>query len=452
MARLSHLPIPPLLWLVLILFGLPAGAATFTVTNFNDSGLGSLRQAILDANAAADDDIIVFQGGLSGTITLTSGELVISSNLTINGPSANVLAVSGDRLTLRILSIAPGATVTIDGLTLKDGFAGYPVGNNGGGIKNQGNLTVANSILSGNSSGSYGGAISNSGTLKITSSTLISNSSSAQRGGVGGAIYNEGTLTITDSTLSNNVASFGGGAIVNSETGTLTVSHSTLSGNSSFPGGGIDNRGTLTVVNSSLSGNSGGGIFNSNIGTLAVTNSTLSGNFGVPVEDSGVGISNRGTLTLGNSLVTGNNAPTRIEIDNNFGGVFISQGHNLFGENGISGVEGGTLTPTDIVPTVGISAILAPLGDYGGPTQTHLLVPDSPAINAGDNALIPNGVSTDQRGFPRIQNGTVDIGAVEVVGSATDIPTLSQWALLLGGLLLGGIAWWTLGRTHSLRG
>jgi hydrogenase maturation factor HypE len=79
------------------------------------------------------------------------------------------------------------------------------------------------------------------------------------------------------------------------------------------------------------------------------------------------------------------------------------------------------------------------LGNYGGPTQTHLLVPGSPAINAGDNALIPDGVTTDQRGFPRIQDGTVDIGAVEV-SAATDIPTLSQWALLLGGGFLVGMA------------
>ncbi len=126
------------------------------------------------------------------------------------------------------------------------------------------------------------------------------------------------------------------------------------------------------------------------------------------------------------------------------GDIFISQGHNLFSENGASGVEGATLAASDIVPTVGISAILSPLGDYGGPTQTHLLVPDSPAINAVDNALIPAGVTADQRGFPRIQASRVDIGAVEGGEVATtDIPTLSPWALLLLGLLLVGTVWRT---------
>ena len=90
--------------------------------------------------------------------------------------------------------------------------------------------------------------------------------------------------------------------------------------------------------------------------------------------------------------------------------------------------------------TVGIGSILAPLATNGRPTQTHLLVPGSPAINAGENILIPPGVTSDQRGFPRVQNGKVDIGAVEV-GGATDVPTIDEWGLLLTGMLVLAVAW-----------
>lgn len=412
------------LGLALALCSLSAGAATFTVTNLNDSGPGSLRQAILDANATAVDDTIVFQSGLSGTITLTSGQLTINSNIAIYGPGANILAISGNHAS-PVFSIQPitfdqcsGPTVSIDSLAIKDGNNAYP----GGGIINGGStLTVSNSKISGNRSeregccGEGGGIGSYSimckfgnsiGKLNVINSTVSGNSAADisppfSGGGPGGGVaigYNS-TATIINSTLSGNSATGGGGGIIS--WGTLTISNSTISGNSSLYGGG-------GIINSQGS-----------------------------------------TLMLGNSVVAGNTAPTGKEIYNFTTpgpgvppGIFISQGHNIFGENGISGIEGATLEANDIVPTVGIDAILAPLGDNGGPTQTHLLVPGSPAINAGDNALIPAGITTDQRGFPRIQAGTVDIGAVEVGEVATsDIPTLSQLTLLLAGGLLVGMAW-----------
>ena len=93
-------------------------------------------------------------------------------------------------------------------------------------------------------------------------------------------------------------------------------------------------------------------------------------------------------------------------------GTFASQGNNLIGKtDGSSGWVGSDLTGTIAQP---LNPLLAPLGNYGGPTQTMALLPGSPAIDAGNNALIPAGVTTDQRGFARIVNGTVDIGAFEV--------------------------------------
>ena len=108
--------------------------------------------------------------------------------------------------------------------------------------------------------------------------------------------------------------------------------------------------------------------------------------------------------------MAGNTATTGPDVY----GAFTSQGNNLIGEtDGSSGWVGSDLTGTIAAP---LDALLAPLGNYGGPTQTMALLPGSPAIDAGNNALIPAGVTTDQRGLSRIVNGTVDIGAFESSG------------------------------------
>jgi len=450
-----HFPHPLtsfLLGLVLTLYSLSAGAATFTVANLNDSGPGSLRQAILDANATAGDDTVAFQNGLSGTIILTSGQIEIDSNININGPGADVLAVSGNKA-WRIFTINPGASVTMDGLTLKDGAT--IDGGGGGGIYNEGGaLTVSNSTLSGNSASLGGGGVHNFGGTVIVSNCTIHNNSegSAQSGfGGGGIANNGGTLTVSNSTLKSNSSSVYGGGIINVNDGTLTVINSTLADNStqssSSAGGGIANvnRGKATVINSTLASNvatQSGGIGNDSSSTLTVINSTVAGN-SAQTEGGGIG---RGVFgytppSLSNTLVANNTAPTGAQCSE----PVLDNGHNL--DSGTTcgfNANKGSLNNTD--------PLLGPLADNGGPTLTMALLPGSPAINAGGNAFIPDGVTTDQRGFPRIQDGMVDIGAVEV-SAAMDIPTLSQWALLLAGGLLMGMAWLAqVRRTSPLRG
>ncbi|MCB1921641.1 MAG: DUF642 domain-containing protein, partial [Candidatus Competibacteraceae bacterium] len=450
--------IPIILFIFINIFSFPAHADTFTVTTLNDSGPGSLRQAVLDANASVvATHTIEFQPGLAGTITLVNGEIAITGRITINGPGQNVLAISGNKTSPVFNVSSLGATIR--GLMIKEGHA-Y----SGGGISNTGYLTLGNLTLSDNES-TYGGGIYNTGSLALsdimlsdnkavsgggiynsgllstaTRLALIGNQAGGASGSVGGGILHSGShpLLISDSTFTSNQASNAGGGVY-SETGALTVTHSTFNGNWANHGGGIStssgtttitystfsgneaseqggaiyDQSTLTVTNSTLSGNAsgqGGGI--NHYGTANITNSTVTDNMAI---NSGGGIqASNGTLNLRNSLVAGNTALTGQNL-NTWGG--LAGGSNLFGENGVSGVEGATPSPSAIIAGP-LSSVIGPLADNGGPTQTHALVAGSSAINAGDNSLIPAGVTTDQRGdgFPRIVGGTVDIGAVEGTG------------------------------------
>jgi hypothetical protein len=299
-------------------------------------------------------------------------------------------------------------TLTVSSCTLAGNSASDPVTdiNSGGGIFNDGTLTVSNCTLAGNSGGEggFGGGIDNHGTLTVTGSTLSGNS------GIG--IANEGTLTVTGSTLSGN------SGIGIDTGGTLTVSDSTLSGNSR---GGIFNGGTLTVSNSTITGNTAsgagtaGGItnsaFNANA-TAILLNCTIANNTGGQLFAGHTGIgTGRATIQLRNTIISGDGSRPNVFADSS--GTFTSQGHNLSSDDGSGFLTG----PGDLINT---DPLLGPLQNNGGPTQTMALLLGSPAIDAGDNTGASN---TDQRGFPRIVGGTIDIGTFEVqpAGQATHL-------------------------------
>ena len=225
-----------------------------TVSSLADSGTGSLRAAILVADAGRASDKFTIDIAVTGMINLESPLPDLSNSIAIQGPGADSLAVQPDVSSVfrfsPIFTVAVGRTASLSGLTIANGHDG--------GIENDGTLTVSNSTVSNNSAGegSFGGGIVNNG----------------------------GMLTIRDSSVTGNSATFGGGGIDNENAGTLTISGSTLSGNSAPHGGGIDNEnaGTLTISDSSLTGNSatldGGGILNDQSGTLTISTSTFSGN------------------------------------------------------------------------------------------------------------------------------------------------------------------------------
>src|SRR5262249_51526206 len=147
--------------------------------------------------------------------------------------------------------------------------------------------------------------------------------------------------------------------------------------------------GTLALVNSTLSGNTasfGGGGAYSYGGPLALTSCTVSGN-STQYGCGGVANCYNATVTLGNTIVPGNTFSSPIFGAPDVSGPFTSQGYNLVGvTTGSPGWISSALTGTSAQP---LNPVLAPLGSYGGPMQTMALLPGSPAIDAGSNALLP---------------------------------------------------------------
>jgi len=249
-------------------------------------------------------------------------------------------------------------------------------------------------------------------------------------GGVlrGAGIHNQGTLSVNDSTICGNYADWIGGGLYN-PAGTVTITNSTISDNHTgvYSGGGIYNNtnGSLEVVNSTVSGNSagalGGGIFTHSNTTLTAVNSTIVGNTAATNDPAqwggGIATFSGGSTTLHNTIVAGNLHASGNEDDIGVleGTVDLDSSHNLVGDEHSSGgldPAKGNLVVQD--------PLLAPLGDYGGPTQTHALLPGSPAIDAGsDDRATEAGLTQDQRGLQRFLDGngdgtaTVDIGAFE---------------------------------------
>ncbi len=216
-----------------------AEAGTDTVTNCSGSVSvpGSLPYEV--ANAGSGDTIVFALSPPCPTITLAS-QIVISEDLTITGPGASAVTVSGGG-SVPIFGIPSGVTVAISGLTMDDAYddTGF-----GGGIYNDGNLTVTDSTVSGaDDTPGYGGAIMNdaSGVLMVTGSTLSGNTA----GGYGGGIMNDGTLTVSNSTLADNTATGVGGGIDNQ--GTATVTDTTMTGNEAEFGGNINTIGSLKM-------------------------------------------------------------------------------------------------------------------------------------------------------------------------------------------------------------
>jgi hypothetical protein len=438
-------------------------ATILTVTTTDDRNDGnltdglSLREAILIANNSPDTEYeILLTGGLTYTLTANgidedggkTGDLdiVARSNIltikTSNGEKATIDA-SGLLNSDRVFHVLEGGKSNLENLIITGGGA---TGTNrfeidgGGGIRadETASVEVSNSIITGNTASGFSG---------------------------GGGIYNRGFFNLQNSTVSENIADGrelgdNGGGILNSDFGTLIVVNTNISNNQALDGGaGIFNFETATLINVTINGNDGGGL-ESNDGSVALINTTVSGNQ-TETDAAGIELSG-GSLNLLNSTVTENktierssitqaagifNFDSTIELKNSIvagntvgnrpsdlatfqdEALFLGNNNNIVGEFGEA--RGTIGTGSDIIA---IDPLVSPLQDNGGFTLTHIPLDGSPAIDAGNNSLIPvdgedldgdgnttEQISLDQRDFARISNGTVDIGSVEF--GSTQVPT-----------------------------
>jgi hypothetical protein len=383
------------------------------IFNYLSSAI-DVRASTLSANRA---------GGAGGGID-NAGTLNVSQGTDID----NNAAASGGGL-----ANEAGAQATVGGSHLDLNAAGGA----GGGVDNFGTLNVSASTLSANKAGTGGGglAVERGAAATVTGSTLAGNSApdgggaftsatltftaclvSNNSAGAGAGLLNTGYgfLTVSNSTLSGNHSASEGGALLNENSATLTAT--TIAGNSArSAGGGCSNNATsfgLNLVNCTLANNTavtgGGALHNYRASILHVANSTIAGNTTTNPGTTGGGIDNFGVLTLFDTIVAMNTAPG---TGPNVAGAITSLGHNLVDKPG----GGSGFVASDVL---GRNPLLAPLGSYGGPTQTMALLPGSPAIDAGDNANAP---AIDQRGFARIVHGVIDIGAFESRGFALTV-------------------------------
>jgi hypothetical protein len=401
------------------------------VSNFYDNRT-SLREALAVAGSPGfpGPDTITFDPTVfatARTITLAPslGTLTIATDVTIDAPAVGVTIARNDVAgvaAFRPISVAAGATVTLDGLTVRGGR----VADDGGGLLNLGNLTIRAGSFRNNSAGGDGGAIANRGTLFVATSSFLANAA----GGDGGSVANApgASATIQQSSLSGNAATGLGGGLWNA--GTASVGASLLDSNSAASGGGAYNAAgsTLGLVNSTLHGNratgQGGGL--ANFGTASVTLSTIARNRAT--QGGGVLGDPAGDVRLSNSLIALNTASPGRDVSGG-SGAFTSLGHNLVGVAGANERFG---ISTDLfgTPAAPIDPLLSPLGAYGGPTQTVALLPGSPAIDAADPAYAG---SIDQRGVVRNVGSAPDIGAFESRGFSLAIVSGSDQSALVGG-------------------
>lgn len=447
-------------------------SSAITVTNANDSGAGSLRQAIADLCSGGT---INFAAPLAGQTIVLASTLVIDKDLTIDGSALSPqIHISGNN-SVSVFEVPPGISVTLNGLAIENGN-----GAGGGGISNGGTLQVMNSILSGNTStGNGGGGIANFGSLSLSYTTLSMNNATNDGGGIynqggnvtltrtrfasnharyggglntregtvtiveglfsentadfGAGIYNFGTITISDSIFYRNAASGDAGAIYHSYFGTGTVTGSLFLENSATDRGGgiLNSEGVFNVTNNTFAGNTanlGAGIHNdgrtSGAATLNLASSTLSGNSAVTY---GGGVYNTGELNFTNTILANSVSGDDCYNSNGYTGTVNTNSNNLIETNGSTGHACGS-------PAVTGDPMLGALAENGGFTMTMALLPGSPAIDAGSALSCP---ATDQRGVSRPQGNACDIGAYE----AEVAPAPTAFFLSLGSnQTVGGIA------------
>jgi fibronectin-binding autotransporter adhesin len=461
--------------------GAGSSSVSFTLTNTEFPGLEvnttqdvvnsidgttSLREAIDYSLTLAAPSTITFSPAVFGstpqTIVLALGELSLSNpaTITIVGPGAGLLTVSGN-LASRVFEVTGSAALS--GLTITQGGGGQGAANSGAGLRNDhGTLSLIDCTITGNgmaddvpSFGTYagGGLYANGGTTSLTDCTVSGNTATN-----GGGLYANGSATsLTNCTVSGNTAQNGGGLYI--QHGTIAITGSNISSNTGvtfgagiklsnvvagtltdctisnnnipggFGGGVCGVYSTLTLTDCTISGNSaaaGGGVENV-YGNATLTNCTISGNTAVTgtagASGRGGGLQATGHFrtTLINCTISGNSASTGGGVDF-YSGTLATLINTIVAGQKSGGDIAGTLQPDSTNNLIGGNPLLAPLGDYGGPTQTMPPLAGSNAIGGGTTGT---GVPlTDQRGFAR--GASIDIGAFQTQGTTLEVNVTSD--------------------------
>ncbi len=342
----------------------------FTVISTGDGALGSgtsgtLPYVVAQANAntsTGGSEIEFDHSDFSSPQTITLGATLPLSETagpeSIDGPGAGLLTISGGGA-VTDLDVAAGVAATISGLTITGGMS------SGGAVSD-------GTIVGG------GGGLDNSGTVTLTGCTISGNTSSS-----GGGMCNAGTATLDGCTFAGN-SGYNGGGVYNSQNATLTLTDCTVSGNTASNGGGVYTNGTATLTACTISGN------------------TTNGGGGAGLCDDP-----SKSTTLTDTIIVGNTLSDDVSPSDVTGTAIGT--YNLIGGGGVAGIVGGS--DGNIFVNGPTFVGLAPLGDYGGPTQTIALLPGSPALGAGTAVA---GVTSDQRGEPL--DSTPDIGAFQSQG------------------------------------
>jgi len=407
--------------------------AIMLVTSLNDSGAGSLRQAIADSLSGGT---IQFDSALAGkTITLVS-QLDVNKNLTIDGTGLNPpVIISGNHL-VRIMSIGSSCTVSLQSLVMKDGtMSGTSYTMFGGAIytNNYTNLTAANVAFNGNSAYKAGAIyIAPYAVVNISNSEFTGNKSDQEAGAI--FVQSIGILNLKNSTISDTTSATGA-IYFTGATNTSTVDGNLFANNSALSGGAISGdlgNARLEIRNNLFSGNQATGPYNTG-GALALTAHTIPT---LVILENNTFYNNTATALGGGAYLEA--AADYYLINNTFSNNMAVTGGNLYLAAGASVpkmynnilansagggdcyafynsfVSGSNNIIEDGSPNCGATLTadpkLGPLANNGGPTQTMALLADSPAIDAGNDGSC---TTTDQRGVTRPQGSHCDIGAYE---------------------------------------
>ncbi|MFZ3004444.1 MAG: DUF4347 domain-containing protein, partial [Undibacterium umbellatum] len=409
--------------------------ATVTVTNLNDSGAGSLRDAVLNATGNNAGDTIVFDPALfasgAGTITLTSGALEVGGTsdadaFSIIGPGSNLLTISGNNSSqiFRADNYAAANTsaLNISGMTLSNASnttaTGYALSRGGGAIivASTGAVVIDHVVIKNSSSSGYGGGLSSYG--NYNSSITVSNSSfqSNTTTGAGGGIHlATKSVTLLNNTFEGNTAVTNGGGVALGiiGAGNFTVTNNTFSNNTSGASNVVAGKGGGLQI-SSFSGSTGSIINNTIVSNHFIGKSTLNTDL-VSADGGGLHVEGSpGVITLSNNLIA-NNTSTGAAGNN---GADLVLGRNLTvnGANNIFGTTAGTYTSSmsggntinNLTGTISTVPSMGALAYNGGPVKTISIAGGSSAVGAGTTSGAP---TTDARGVNR--GGSIDIGAYE---------------------------------------